>query len=110
MTLTTTPTQIPATLASFRFDKVPPAGDLTMSLGAALYWNPEQAREARIWWAGLWTQAARVETTPEHAARYVDNCNEAGWIDVAGRVLASHPELTAWAEAAIAATAPVPAA
>lgn len=98
MTLTT---QIPATLAGFRFDKVLPAGDLAAVLGTALYWN-EQAPEARIWWAGLWSQAERIEAAAEHAARYLDNCNEPGWIAAAGCVLASHPELTAWAEAATA--------
>lgn len=107
MTLTT---EIPAALAAFRFDKVPPTGDLAVSLGAALYWNPESAHEARIWCASLWIRATHAEMAPERVADYFDNCNEAGWIDLAGRVLASHPELTAWAEAATAGAVPAGAA
>jgi hypothetical protein len=110
-----TTAQIPECLRNFVFEKAfPPTftagpgsdilgSNLAISLGAALYLNPESGQDARLWWAALWVHEIGWVVDAQRAVDYLDNCNEVGWISMVNRLLVSNPNLTDWAYAAVSA-------
>jgi hypothetical protein len=110
-----TTAQIPECLRNFVFEKsFPPTftagpgsdilgSNLAISLGAALYLNPESGKDARLWFAALWANEIEWLVSPEHAADFLDNGNEIAWISAAFGLLDCSPSLTDWAYAAVGA-------